>query len=220
MLPVDDRSQRATAPMRHIRHASQRGFGDMAMATDIKAGYCANAAEFDQPHWKVIAAGFDTEKWFNDGQAEGTGGILMPLPTRLASGQYYWRFASSASTRPAQLGGGWWIDFDALNAIQSFAKTNGYRLKDAARLMLALPYDWTKVDLLIKALLKSPLRAYTGIGKPAQGGSDGADRGTKWIPAQHIKVRQLYVPGLFVRGRAKQLYETVFQQPAANDFLR
>jgi hypothetical protein len=86
--------------------------------------------------------------------------------------------------------------------------------------MLALPYDWTKVDLLIKALLKSPLRAYTGAGKSAQGGSGGADRGTKWIPTQHIKVRQLYVPGLFVKGRPKQLYETVFQQPPERLSLR
>jgi hypothetical protein len=193
----------------------------MAMATATKAGDCANAAEFDQPHWKVIAAGFDTEKWFNYGLAAGTGGILMPQPTRLPSGKYYYRFASSVSARAAQLGSGWWIDFDSLNTIQSFAQTNGYRLKDAARLMLALPYDWTKVDLLIKAFLKTPLRAYTGVGKPAQGGSGGsADRGTKWIPTQHIKVRQLYVPGLFVQGRAKQLYETVFLQPPEDVFLR
>lgn len=174
---------------------------------------CANAVEFDQPHWKVIAAGFDTEKWFNDGQAAGTGGILMPQPTRMPSGNYYYRFASSTSAHSAQLGGGWWIDFEAFKTIETFAKNNGYRLKEAARLMLALPYNWTKVDLLIKALLRSPLRAYTGIGKPAQGGAGGADRGTTWIPTHHIKVRQLYVPGLFVRGRSQQLYETVFVQP-------
>jgi hypothetical protein len=40
-----------------------------------------------------------------------------------------------------------------------------------------------------------------------------ADKGTRWIPTQHIKVRQLYVPGLFVKGRSMQLYETVFVQP-------
>jgi hypothetical protein len=186
------------------------------MATDTRHGShhnYANVAEFEQPHWKVIAAGFDTEKWFSDGLPEGTGGILMPEPTRMPSGHYYYRFASSASAVPAQLGGGWWIDFEAFKTIDTFAKTNGYRLKDAARLMLALPYDWTKVDVLIKALLKSPLRAYTGVGKPAQGGSGGADKGTRWIPTQHIKVRQLYVPGLFVKGRSMQLYETVFVQP-------
>ncbi|MFZ0957536.1 MAG: hypothetical protein WAN60_14405 [Candidatus Sulfotelmatobacter sp.] len=181
---------------------------------------CANAIEFKQPHWKVIARGFDTETWFNDGQAKGSGGIIMPAETRMPSGMYYYRFASSSSTVPAQLGGGWWIDFEAFQTIEAFAKKNGYRLKDAARLMLALPYDWTRVDVRIRALLRSPLRAYTGFGKPAQGGAGAADRGTKWIPTQHIKVRQLYVPGLFVKGREKQLYETVFTQPAERTPLR
>jgi hypothetical protein len=172
----------------------------------------ANSQEFAQPHWRVIAQGFDTETWFADGQGVGTGGILMPQPTRLPSGQYYFRFASSASPRPAQLGGGWWLDYEAFHTIEQFASDNAYRLKDAARLMLALPYAWTKVDVLVKALLLSPLRAYTGEGKPAQGGG-GADRGTQWIPTQHQKVRQLYIPGLFVQGRQQQLWETVFRCP-------
>jgi hypothetical protein len=173
----------------------------------------ANVEQFEQPHWRVIAQGFDTEKWFNDSQAVGTGGILMPQPTRLPTGQYYYRFASSTSARCAQLGGGWWIDYEAFKTIENFANQNGYRLKDAARLMLALPYDWTKVDIRVKGLLMSPLRAYTGVGKPAQGGTLGADRGTKWIPTQHQKVRQLYIPGLYVQGRQRQLWETVFLHP-------
>ena len=180
----------------------------------------ANAEEFEQPHWRVIAQGFDTESWFEEGTAVGTGGIAMPQPTRLPSGQYYYRFASSSSSKPAQLGGGWWIDYEAFRTIKEFASDNGYRLKDAARLMLALPYDWTKVDVLIRALLKVPLRAYTGAGKTAQGKPGGADRGTKWIPTQHIKVRQIYIPGLFVKGRTQQLYETVFEQPPTITALR
>ncbi len=124
------------------------------MATDTRQSGCANALEFDQPHWKVIAAGLDTEKWFTEGQAVGTGGILMPEPTRMPSGNYYYRFASSTSARPAQLGGGWWIDFEAFKTIETFAKTNGYRLKDAARLMLALPYDWDQGGPIDKSALE------------------------------------------------------------------
>jgi hypothetical protein len=144
----------------------------------------------------------------------------MPQPTRLQAGQYYYRFASSTSSRAAQVGGGWWIDYEAFKTIEKFASGNAHRLKDAARLMLALPYDWTKVDILVRALLKVPLRAYTGVGKPAQGTAGGADRGTKWIPTQHIRVRQIYIPGLFVKGRARQLYETVFEQPPTVTALR
>jgi hypothetical protein len=180
----------------------------------------ANSEEFAQPHWRVIAQGFDTETWFNESRAVGTGGILSPQPTRLQAGSYYYRFASTASPKAAQLGGGWWIDYEAFRAIEHFATNNGYRLKDAARLMLALPYDWTKADMLVRARLQLPLRAYTGVGKPADTKPGGADTGTKWIPTQHIKLRQLYIPGLFVRGRAQQLYETAFAQPPSVTMLR
>ncbi len=173
----------------------------------------ANANFFDQPHWRVIASGYDTERWFNDGQAVGTGGMQLPQATRLPTGQYYYRFASSASTRHAQFGSGWWLDFENFSLIRRFADQHGYTLREAARLMLALPYAWTQVDLQLRALLREPLRAYIGAGKPAQGTVEGADRGTRWIPTQHVVVRQLYIPGLYVQGQAQPLYESVFEQP-------
>jgi hypothetical protein len=108
---------------------------------------------------------------------------------------------------------GWWLDFENLARIRRFAVDNGYRLRDAARLMLALPYAWTRVDLLLRALLTHPLRAFTGPGKPAQAPSGGADRSSRWIPTQHVAVRQLYIPGLFVRGHSPQLHSQVFVQP-------
>lgn len=181
----------------------------------------ANGACFLEPHWRVIAQGFQTETWFDDGQAVGTGGILNPQPTHLRTGNYYYRFASSNSSREAQLGGGWWLDYENYKKIEAFARQNGYRVRDAARLMLALPYAWTRVDLKIKALLALPLKAYAGEGKPAKGAKDGgADKGTVWIPTQHMKVCQLYIPGLFVKGNRprEQLYEKAFPSPVT-EFL-
>jgi hypothetical protein len=171
---------------------------------------------FREPHWRVIAGGFQTEAWFNDGQAVGTGGILNPQPTHLRTGQFYYRFASSTSAREARSGGGWWLDFENFRAIRAFADEQGYSIREAARLMLALPYSWTRVDLLIRALLKEPLKAYTGEGKPAQGREAGADKDSLWIPTQHIKVRQLYIPGLYVKGSRprQQLFERAFSWPA------
>lgn len=181
-----------------------------------------NGQCFDEPHWRVIAMGFQTETWFAEGQAVGTGGISNPQPTHLPVGQYYYRFASSTSSYEAQMGGGWWIDFENFRTIRAFAEQHGYSLCDAARLMLALPYAWTRIDRLIRALLKEPLKAYAGLGKPAQGAEAGADRGSIWIPTQHVKVRQLYIPGLYVKGdrpRA-QLFESVFYLPAEISPLR
>lgn len=171
-----------------------------------------NAAEFEQPHWRVIAQGLDTERWFADGQGVGTGGILMPKPTSLRAGQYYYRFASSSTDRSAQYGGGWWLEFEEFKKISQFADQHGYRLRESARMMLALPYAWTKVDILIKAMLLHPLRAYTGEGKRAMAVGADADKNTAWTPLQHVNIRQLYVPGLYVKGRTHQLYETAFRQ--------
>ncbi len=177
----------------------------------------ANATFFAQPHWRIIAAGFDTERWFQDGQAVGSGGIARPQPTRLPAGQYCYRFASSSSSQAAQLGGGWWLDFENFSLIRRFGTDHGHSLHDAARLMLALPYAWTRVDLLVRALVRQPLRAYTGLGKPAQGSAHAAaagdDRGTRWVPTQHVAVRQLYIPGLCEPVDGKPLYASVFQQP-------
>ena len=39
------------------------------------------------------------------------------------------------------------------------------------------------------------------------------DRGRRWIPTQHVAVRQLYVPGLYLQGHDTPLYESVFAQP-------
>jgi hypothetical protein len=162
---------------------------------------------FSQPHWRVIARGFDTETWFEEGQADGTGGIMRPEPENLRVGQKYFRFASSASSREAQLGGGWWVDYDNFAMIRRVANEQDVTLTYAARLFLALPYVGTRVDRLVSAILEVPLRAYAGRGKVALAG------GETWTPAQHIQVKQLYIPGLYKPGAQPQLFEKAFPDP-------
>jgi hypothetical protein len=174
----------------------------------------ANAECFSQPHWRLIARGIDVESWFNDGQVSGTGGILLPKELKLPVGQRYYRFASSMSSREAQLGGGWWVTYESFRQISDFARTNQYSLSESARLHLALPYSWTRVDRLVSAILAVPLRAYAGRGGVAHsGGADARDKNTKWIPLQHREVTQLYIPGLFVKGRSEQLFTRAFPDP-------
>jgi hypothetical protein len=71
-----------------------------------------NLSCFSQPHWRVIAQGFETETWFEDGQAVGSGGIMMPKPEDLRIGQITsppqrtrqaakWRTPSHSSGEPA-----------------------------------------------------------------------------------------------------------------------
>jgi hypothetical protein len=167
----------------------------------------ANLQCFSQPHWLVIARGLDTEKWFEEGVGAGTGGIVMPKPADLPVGQRYYRFASSTSSHSAQVGGGWWIDYENYRKIATFARDHGHALPYAARLFLALPVPWTRVDRLVSAILQTPLRAYAGRGGVAAGGGD------RWTPVQHDPVIQFYIPGLYVKGANPQLHETAFPNP-------
>jgi hypothetical protein len=113
------------------------------------------------------------------------------------------------------------MDFENFSRIRRFAGEHGYALADAARLFLALPHDWTRVDRLVTAMLEVPLKAWAGRGKRAQG-NDPRDRGTAWTPLQHEGVTQLFIPGLTVwRDRshradpppAGELYATAFANP-------
>jgi len=176
----------------------------------------ANEHCFSQPHWKVIAGGFDTEKWFGENIGVGTGGIVMPQVVNLRTGQNYYRFASSNKPVANQRGGGWWLDFENYKKIERFAQSNQYSMRDSARLMLALPIDWTRVDRLVCAMLAKPMKAYAGEGKPARGSGNST-----WIPTQHTKVCQLYVPGLFTKGTkpGDQLYEFVFTNFSTKSLL-
>lgn len=181
----------------------------------------ANSHCFSEPHWRVIAQGFQTESWFNDGQAVGTGGIRNPQSIHLRTGNYYYRFASTDSPPEARIGGGWWLDFENFKKIETFAHENGYSIRDAARLMLALPYAWTRVDLKIKAILKVPMKAYAGEGNIVQVAANASNKGAVWIPTQHVKVCQLYIPGLFIKGTRprEQLYEKVFTLPITESLM-
>jgi hypothetical protein len=172
-----------------------------------------NAVCFKQAHWRVIAQGFKVEEWFQDGQAVGTGGIVMPHEEKLRVGLRHYRFTSSTSPKEAQLGGGWWIDFENYHTIESFAQEHGYDLGYAARLFLALPYSWTRVNRLVSAILEVPLAAYSGRGKPA------TEKRGNWTPIQHLPVRQFYIPGLFVKGLKpeQQLYRKAFPTHTARE---
>ena len=160
---------------------------------------------FEQPHWKVIARGFDTERWFNDGQSVGTGGIKNPARVKLKLHHRYYRLASSTSTRAAQLGGGWWMSFDDFNTIRHFSDRNQLEFTYAARLFLALPYEWTRVDRIVSAILTAPVDAYAGEGNVANSDKD------KWTPIQQAKVTQLYIPGLVSNSTATDLYLKIWE---------
>lgn len=165
-----------------------------------------NGFAFTQPKWENAAKGYDQNAtaW-----PEYNGGIEMPKRVHLRLGLRYFRFASSKAPREqSQLGGGWWMEFETLNTISSFARQHSTP-RHAARYLLGLPWEWTKCDKLVSAILEKPLDAFRGKGKPAvsrsldEPGAHPNDRGTSYIPPQHLEIMQLYIPDLTsVRAQA------------------
>lgn len=173
-----------------------------------------NAACFTQQHWLLRAKGFDIGSWYEAGRGIQNGGILNPHIIDLVVGQRYYRFASVTMKREDQIGGGWWLTYDSLRTIYTYAAKHGYGVSDAARLFLAIPHNWSRIDRLVSAPLALPLRAYAGEGKPAAG-DPKYGRADKWTPLQHLRVTQLFIPGLVITGSQsrRQLYEDTFPNP-------
>ncbi|MDT4291941.1 hypothetical protein RO575_20445 [Methylomonas sp. MO1] len=165
---------------------------------------------FVQPHWQLIAKGISPEEWFNEHNIISSGGINNPTRVHLNQGHRYYRFFSNPSKPEKVLDGGWWLSFDTINTIWHYSIRMELQFTYAARLFLALPYDWTRVDRIVSAILTSPLDAYAGEGNVAKTITE------KWTPVQNIKVTQLYIPGLYVKRDVRnesmpQLYESVWK---------
>jgi hypothetical protein len=160
-----------------------------------------NDFAFTQTRWENVAKGYDPNV---SGWPEYNGGIEMPKRVHLKLGQRYYRFANSKTPREqAQLGGGWWIEYETLHAISKFAHEHS-NPRDAVRYMLALPWDWNECDKLVSAILEKPLDAFRGRGKPVTLKSGPPNGGhTRYVPPSHVEIMQLYIPCLAaVRGKA------------------
>lgn len=138
------------------------------------------------------------------GLVETNGGIHMPRRVHVATGQYLYRFASSATPPHLRRRGCWWMEYEVLTKIARFAHEQESTPSAAARYFLALPWSWTQVDRLIRARVIARLDAYRGTGKPAAG-THANDAGTRFIAPQHIgELFQLFIPGMDQAGIARQ----------------
>jgi hypothetical protein len=169
----------------------------------------------ERERWMLIAGGFKpsfpggkVDYTLDQGMAIRSGGISMPREVQLRTGLYYYRFLDTVrhNVDVAKVGdlayfGGWWIDGETMHACRRFALDGGYALSEAAKYFLALPYEWGDHRRLVRALLAKTLYAWEGRGAPAQSApvtshrAHPKDRGTTWIPPQHVQVHQLFIPG-------------------------
>jgi hypothetical protein len=134
------------------------------------------------------------------------GGIQNPKQQHVRAHQFYYRFASS--DRPEyHTGGSWWLEFETFNKIRQLARSAAAdgssqdARREAVRYCLALPWQFTQCDRLIRAMFTQEVEVFRGLGRTAHGHTlSTAAAGsfpTRYIPPQHIKeLYQLYIPGM------------------------
>jgi hypothetical protein len=163
-----------------------------------------NAAAFDQPHWVLIAKGFNWSQlniYYSPrgGMVERNGGIENPNRTSLYVGSYYYRFIDLQAKSDDQQGGGWWLDFDQLMKIMVACPSRGMNLSQMARAFLAVPWEWNRADGIVQAVVQKPLDAYEGKGRPVVPGktylgASPVDAGGNY--PGNPNVIQLYIPDM------------------------
>lgn len=124
--------------------------------------------------------------------AIANGGIQTPVRTPFPVGTNLVRF--DGSSRPAVARNGkWWMLFSEYKLVQAFADAQGMSVAAAVAELCYVPEEWNNMHVVIQAKLKSPLLAYTGVGRAAQGRTraypvrgDGSGR----------QIEQAFIPGL------------------------
>jgi len=133
------------------------------------------------------------------GHSKAMQGMSMTRPIAIPAGQVIYRFYDSRRAPTPQLGadGPWWLEFEYFQAIKHFAARNGYALSYAARLFVAVLYEWSEVNAFVACRAILPLSAWKGRGKQVlSSGKDSRDLPTMTPMQSVLEVYQLYVPGL------------------------
>ena len=138
---------------------------------------------------------------------------LWPRQYEIAQGTYLYRFIDLGRMPAAAAADGpWWLEYEHFQTIRHFAERHGYALGYAARLFAAILYEWSEVNVVVRArVTRGPLLAWKGKGKQVEArNSDPHDVSAlhglmsaaptparRMTPMQgSLEVLQLYIAGL------------------------
>lgn len=123
-------------------------------------------------------------------------GMLKPDQDKLKVGHYYYRIGHAKNalspTREevaSAYSSPWWMDFQTLKTLMVFSEYNSISLTVSGRIKNAVAHSFGKSNILVSGLLKRPVRAFIGAGRPIE--SDGQI----YYPPGDIK--QIFIPGLY-----------------------
>lgn len=126
-------------------------------------------------------------------------GIIAPQEIKLRPGQILFRFGHSSASYDQTVGGLWWMTDATFHHVMRTAQTISPNMRpdravrDLYRQKLAVPGRFGPSDMVVRAVVAGPLRAWTGRGKAVGGGS-----GEQSTFVGAFEVAQLCIPGLMV----------------------
>ena len=154
-------------------------------------------------------------------RAAAESGMSSVVDVMLLPGMQIYRFGNAADDR-RWYSGAWWFGRSVHDALLQLARRDRVSLTVAGRSALAVPLEWSTMDVLLYAKVVAPLAAWSGTPRTirpgaATYGSLVSPDGTVLVPAgrrplegHHGLFRydpdrsmtQLYVPGLRTRDNA------------------
>ncbi len=118
-------------------------------------------------------------------------GILSPVRKELSSPRILYRFSEREEEA---LRGHWWLEEGEFAKIRFWAAEHRLAVPHAARVLTAVAHQWSGMRVLVRALVRSPLLAYQGLGADQRVSNKEllAPSGSRTAP----RIAQLYIPGL------------------------
>jgi hypothetical protein len=121
-------------------------------------------------------------------------GMWAISKVHLCPGQFYYRFVDADRVAPPHWADGpWWVDYENYLRIRKLAEAGGSTLGYAARLTLAIAYEFSAVNGVVRAYLSHPVDALAGRGRTIADRASEA-KGMTWRPPPDVM--QLYIPRL------------------------
>ena len=146
---------------------------------------------------------FANSHFQSEGYKKAREGMSMIRPYEIPQGQVLYRFYDSNRARSPEAGadGPWWIEFEHFQAIKHFALRNGYSFSYAARLFVAILYEWSEVNAWVSCEITRPLHAWKGRGKRVEStGKDARDLPTMTPLQSVLEIYQIVLPGIGGNG--------------------
>ena len=128
-----------------------------------------------------------------------TGGMISPARHELPEGTLLYRFANGSIPVPRAVVGGWWVEKREFEKLSHFAQAQNIHVAMAARVLCAVPPEWSDMGLLMRARVRKPLLAYRGLGNNVVvPKSDGLGDVRMKVNNNNTarRLHQLYIPGL------------------------